>query len=583
MTLEKNTDLKQIIIRLKTIKYMCKSATIFLLLFILSTQISFSQQPQWLKSLNTSDNLDTLNTQYIGNPYFVDKSGNAFLSYNYYGSLSMNGVSTTSSSNAKSFNDYALFKINTQGNAEWVKSNPSQGGYGVISISSDDNSGCLLVGEAQKNPTTIWGKSLNTNGKGSLFLARIDSGGNVTKTSILAQNTTSKASFSALPHIIMDRNKNIYLFETYFGPVVFDTFSRKPAASEVRICMVKYDSSGQALWINSNLNANFSLISSAEVDSKGNMYVAGTFNGNLYQNNTLVLQNNSIAGAADAFIAKFDSSGQFLWAGHIQGPGAEGISGLAIDDSNNIYATGSYSGQMAIGNTTIYGSTNASYLCRFNKNGTFSWVKDIKTDNVVENTTISAINENIYITGWFNKHVFINRDTITNTVTNKDSNTAFSSFFVKYDSSGNPLKYTKISSSTGSFIDGVTAYGSNIYGYGIYLNDMTLNNLSLSYPGKANIFLFNISSDFTGINEEIQQNEGVKIYPNPNSGHFILHTSYPVEFYEILDMDGKAIYRNNGDGGNGAINIDLNLANGMYMIKVVSVQGSSVKKFIVNN
>jgi len=100
--------------------------------------------------------------------------------------------------------------------------------------------------------------------------------------------------------------------------------------------------------------------------------------------------------------------------------------------------------------------------------------------------------------------------------------------------------------------------------------------------GSYSLDLWQYSDHTSGIPDPIDP-VNYSLYPNPNSGHFILHTSYPVEFYEILDMNGKEIYRNNGDGGNGTINIDLNLANGMYMIRVVSDQGSSVKKFIVND
>ena len=73
------------------------------------------------------------------------------------------------------------------------------------------------------------------------------------------------------------------------------------------------------------------------------------------------------------------------------------------------------------------------------------------------------------------------------------------------------------------------------------------------------------------------------IYPNPNTGHFILNSSYPIQSYEILDMNGKEIYRKYRDSGNGTVNIYLSLANGIYLIRVVSEQGTSVKKLIVNN
>jgi hypothetical protein len=43
------------------------------------------------------------------------------------------------------------------------------------------------------------------------------------------------------------------------------------------------------------------------------------------------------SGAADAFIAKYDVTGQFLWAECLTGPRSEWISGLTTDKSGDVY------------------------------------------------------------------------------------------------------------------------------------------------------------------------------------------------------------------------------------------------------
>src|SRR5262249_46905062 len=74
------------------------------------------------------------------------------------------------------------------------------------------------------------------------------------------------------------------------------------------------------------------------VDPAGNAYVTGsTLSANFPTSNPLQA---SAGGNGDAFIAKFDPSGNLIYSTYVGGSGGEDGFGIAIDSSGNAYVTG---------------------------------------------------------------------------------------------------------------------------------------------------------------------------------------------------------------------------------------------------
>jgi hypothetical protein len=67
-------------------------------------------------------------------------------------------------------------------------------------------------------------------------------------------------------------------------------------------------------------------------DNIGNLYLAGSFNGTVDFDPGPGIFNLTSTGNADAFLAKYNSSGGLLWAGQIVDSGGSGaVGGLALD------------------------------------------------------------------------------------------------------------------------------------------------------------------------------------------------------------------------------------------------------------
>ena len=115
---------------------------------------------------------------------------------------------------------------------------------------------------------------------------------------------------------------------------------------------------------------------SLAVDPQGNVYVAGTFAGTTH----LGAVQLSSKGIFDVFFAKYDPSGQLLWARQVGGTGVDAGYGLALDGQGNIYLTGNFTGQSDFdpGPGTFNLASTGSFdifLAKYDPDGQLLWAR----------------------------------------------------------------------------------------------------------------------------------------------------------------------------------------------------------------
>jgi hypothetical protein len=85
-------------------------------------------------------------------------------------------------------------------------------------------------------------------------------------------------------------------------------------------------------------------------DESGNIYVVGVTSGTFSGQTSL--------GGYDAFIAKYDSSGNAVWTSQFGTSGGDGASDMVADGSGNIYVagvtSGTFSGQSSSGGNDAF-------------------------------------------------------------------------------------------------------------------------------------------------------------------------------------------------------------------------------------
>lgn len=209
---------------------------------------------------------------------------------------------------------------------------------------------------------------------------------------------------------------------------------------------------GAATAIYATLNYGIRLGNSA--DQNGNTYITGTFGGTLSfptQPNPTQLTS---AGSDDIFIAKYDASGNVLWATRAGGAGMDNGNSIKYDGFGNIYIVGSFTQSADFGSITltnpIAGSVNV-FIAKCNAaTGAFVWVKQGAGDDGYYRGGFGVTVDNAgdpYVTG-----------TIGGTSTTFDplpplstANRWWDIFIIKYNSSGVAQWQSQVGSSDAGY------------------------------------------------------------------------------------------------------------------------------------
>lgn len=146
------------------------------------------------------------------------------------------------------------------------------------------------------------------------------------------------------------------------------------------VFLVKFGPDGNRLWA-TYYGSGFISASGSNglaTDALGNVYLCGTTDGS--SNIAINGHQNTPAGGGDAFLVKFNSSGQRIWGTFYGGSESETGFAVAVDAQNNVYLAGetsSSNGIAANGDINTYQSTFAgtpdAFLVKFAPNGARLW------------------------------------------------------------------------------------------------------------------------------------------------------------------------------------------------------------------
>ncbi|MBD2699075.1 SBBP repeat-containing protein [Spirosoma sp. BT702] len=147
---------------------------------------------------------------------------------------------------------------------------------------------------------------------------------------------------------------------------------------------------------------------SVAVDNAGNVYTTGNFGGaNIDFDPGPGEFNLSSAGFEDIFVSKLDAAGNFVWAKRIGASSSDVGNSIAVDNSGNVYFTGTFQGRVDFdpgpGETFLLaGGGPNSFVCKLNSSGNFVWVKHFSGSGFIYGLALTLDNSgNIYTTGNF--------------------------------------------------------------------------------------------------------------------------------------------------------------------------------------
>ncbi len=138
--------------------------------------------------------------------------------------------------------------------------------------------------------------------------------------------------------------------------------------------IVKFDSNGVRQWGTYYGGTGTDAFHGCAVDPAGNVYMAGETNStsNIAHN----AHQSSLAGFADAFLVKLNSSGVLQWGTYYGGGATDYGYDCAADASGNVYLAGqtlSSGGIAATGHQNSIAGNSEAFLAKFNSNGVRQW------------------------------------------------------------------------------------------------------------------------------------------------------------------------------------------------------------------
>jgi hypothetical protein len=135
-----------------------------------------------------------------------------------------------------------------------------------------------------------------------------------------------------------------------------------PNAGSSDAFLAKFDSAGDLQWVKQLGSSTWDYVKGVSADGLGNIFVAGDTQGSLGGSN---------AGGADAFLAKYNSAGDFQWVKQLGTSAIDGLTEVAADQLGNAYVSGSFGGN-------IQGFADP-FVAKFDGSGNLVWSRQFGT------------------------------------------------------------------------------------------------------------------------------------------------------------------------------------------------------------
>jgi hypothetical protein len=306
--------------------------------------------PIWARRIGGPDG------SYVGYSVTRDSSENIIVTGTYtflteiYGANGKSVVFTLQTPPGGSDNVFVV-KYDSSGTPLWVRILGGTSTNIGNSISTDSSGNIIVVGNYTSTSLNIFAAngstvsfSLTNSGLTDSFVVKYDSNG----TPLWARRIGGTGNDQAYS-VSTDSSGNIIVAGFCSNMSVFAADGTTVAFTvSGGNFIVKYDSSGTPLWTLRLAGASTSQqIFSVTTDSSQNIIVTGTYSVQIQicaiNGSSVVFTLRLISTSNEAFVAKFNSSGTFLWANRMGGTGTSDIArSVCTDSSQNVIVTGNY-------------------------------------------------------------------------------------------------------------------------------------------------------------------------------------------------------------------------------------------------
>src|SRR6266571_827362 len=328
---------------------------------------------------------------------------------------------------------------------------------------------------------------LTSSGGYDVFVAKYDSMGKV-----LWANQAGGSNFDDYGlAIALDAAGNCYVTGAFSGDATFGTNTLHNVGGS-DIFIAKYDTAGNLQWAKQAGGVSLNSGRGIAVDSAGNCYVTGVFQGTGPFGDTN-LTAHSVADF-DIFVAKYDTMGELVWVQQAGGSLDDVGYGIAVDNGGNCYVTGYFKSPTAsFGSFTLLNSTSTNsadiFVAKYDSAGNVLWAKQAGGADVDYGYAIAVdTSGNSFLSG-----VFSGTATFGSIVLN---NLGTTHFIAKYSGSAGAVQWAQAISGGTDDGSGVVAVDTAGNGYftGWFSGTASFGNTNLTSIGKDDVFVAKFDS-----------------------------------------------------------------------------------------
>lgn len=369
---------------------------------------------------------------------------------------------------------------------QWAKSVGGINDEDSRSVSTDAGGNVYITGRFMSSSITFDTTTLTNAGSGDIFIVKYDSSGNV-----LWAKSIGGAGYEQGLGISSDINGNVYLTGSFGSTsLTIDTTTLANSGGQ-DIIVVKYNSLGNVLWVRSSGGSSWDVGNSISTDANGNIFITGYFGTSItFETTTLTSVGNN-----DIFVAKYDSSGNAVWAKSAGGTSLDNGSCINADINGNVFVSGYFASSFITFGTTILTNSGSrdTYIVKYDSSGNIIWAKSAGGTGLDGSSSISSdINGNVYVTGIFaSPSISFETTTLTNA-----SIDTLDIFIVKYDASGNVIWAKSIGGNKDEESGGISVdTNENVYLVGSFLSlTLSLQSATITNTGGTDIFIIKFDS-----------------------------------------------------------------------------------------
>ena len=336
----------------------------------------------------------------------VDRNKNVFVTGFFRYTATFGTIQLTSKSRSY---DIFVMKMDANGKVLWAQSAGSTSTDRGHAIATDKAGNAFVTGYL-RNQATFGAITLTTNSGGyDIFVAKIDPTGRWLWAKA-AGGTSSDYGYG----IATDGSGNAVVTGYFRNSVTFGTSGLSSKGGN-DIFVAKISATGIWMWGKSAGGSSYDYGRGVAVDSSDNIYATGYFNSTATFGTTTL----KTRGGYDIYIAKLDKNGKWLWSTSSGGTSSDYSYGIALDSSNNVYATGYFPQNAKFGATsfsTPSGSCNV-FVVKLDNDGKYLWAKTATSTNSgcgLSSRSIKLSSTNlIYTAGYFDNTVKFDANTLT--------------------------------------------------------------------------------------------------------------------------------------------------------------------------